>query len=394
LNGSLLNIEVQEFINTHLNSDITALLLKGTSFPSVETKDIIEQIEAKKKCEKKLPTWFNTQHIYYPNKLNIEQTSSELTAQYKSNLIDGDSIIDITGGFGVDCYYFSKHFKEITYCEINKNLSGIVRHNYKTLNVSSILTINSDGIQFLKENHSTYDWIYVDPSRRHESKGKVFFLRDCLPDILEALDLLFMRSKNVMVKTSPLLDIRIGIEELQFVKEIHAVAVENEVKELLWILEFNYKNEIKITTINLKKNKNEIFSFKFEEESEAEANYSEPLTYLYEPNAAILKSGGFKSVSAQFKVLKLHGNTHLYTLDRLIDFPGRQFKIDKVLPYSKHVLKSESLHKANITVRNFPETVAQLRKKFKITEGGETYLFFTTNFKNEKIVLICSKIGH
>jgi hypothetical protein len=313
-------------------------------------------------------------------------------AQYKSNLIDGDSIIDITGGFGVDCYYFSKHFKEITYCEINKNLSGIVRHNYKTLNVSSILTINSDGIQFLKENHSTYDWIYVDPSRRHESKGKVFFLRDCLPDILEALDLLFMRSKNVMVKTSPLLDIRIGIEELQFVKEIHAVAVENEVKELLWILELNYKNEIKITTINLKKNKNEIFSFKFEEESEAEANYSEPLTYLYEPNAAILKSGGFKSVSAQFKVLKLHGNTHLYTLDRLIDFPGRQFKIDKVLPYSKHVLKSESLHKANIAIRNFPETVAQLRKKFKITEGGKIYLFFATNFRNEKIVLICSKI--
>jgi hypothetical protein len=392
LNGSLLNIEVQEFIDKHLKSDITSILLKGTSFPNVETKDIIEQIEAKKKCEKKLPTWFNTQHIYYPNKLNIEQASSELTAQYKSRLIHGDSIIDLTGGFGVDCLYFSKHFKAVTHCESDKNLSGIVRHNYKTLNISSILTINSDGIQFLKENHSTYDWIYVDPSRRHESKGKVFFLKDCLPNIPESLDLLFKRSKHIMVKSSPLLDISVGTRELKFVKELHVVATENEVKELLWILEFNYENEIKITTINLKKNKNESFSFKLNEETETEANYSEPLTYLYEPNATILKSGGFKSVSAQFKVFKLHSNTHLYTLDQLMDFPGRRFKIDKVLPYSKHILKSESIHKANITVRNFPETVAQLRKKFKITEGGETYLFFTTNFKNEKIILICSKI--
>lgn len=391
MNNALLNIEFQEFINKHLNSDITSILLKGISFSNIDTKDVIEQIEAKKKCKNKLPIWFNTQQIYYPNKLNIEQTSSEQTAQYKSNLIHGDSLIDLTGGFGVDCYYFSKHFRVVTHCEMDKYLSEIVSHNYKTLNVPSIKIVNCDGIQFLKENQQTYDWIYLDPSRRHESKGRVFFLKDCLPNIPESIDFLFMQSKNIMIKTSPLLDISIGINELKFVKEIHVVAVENEVKEMLWILEYNYESDIKITTVNLKKNNTKTFAFKLNEETEEEVKYSEPLTYLYEPNAAILKSGGFKSVSSQLKVFKLHINSHLYTHDNLIDFPGRRFKIDRIFTYSKHI-KSELPAKANITIRNFTETVADLRKKFKISEGGNSYLFFTTNLKNEKIILICSKV--
>ena len=215
MNIPLLNIEIQEFINDHLNSNITTILLKGTSFLNIETKNIVEQIEAKKKCETKLPTWFNTQNIYFPNKLNIEQASSELTANYKSNLIGGNSIIDLTGGFGVDCYYFSKQFKDLTHCEIDEHLSEIVKHNFKELNTNSIQTINRDGIQFLKDFQKTYDWIYVDPSRRHESKGKVFFLKDCLPNISEHLDLLFERSEHIMIKTSPILDISIGINELK-----------------------------------------------------------------------------------------------------------------------------------------------------------------------------------
>ncbi len=394
MNNALLNIEVQEFINANLNSDITSIILKGTVFHNVETREIIEQIEAKKKCKSKLLSWFNTPHIYYPNKLNIEQTSSELTAQYKSGLINGNSLIDLTGGFGVDCFYFSKYFKEVTHCEIDMSLSEIVSHNYKTLGISSIKTISGDGLQFLKDSHKTYDWIYVDPSRRNESKGKVFFLKDCLPNIPDSLPLLFERSKRIMVKTSPLLDISVGINGLKNVKEIHIVAVENEAKELLFILEKNYEGDIEVLTTNLKKNKDESFAFKWSEETDAEANFSEPLAYLYEPNSAILKSGGFKSISAQFTVFKLNVNSHLYTHDHLIDFPGRSFKIDKVLPYSKKVLRSGLPPKANVTVRNFPETVSQLRNKFKITEGGNLYLFFTTNMENEKIVLICSKVDH
>ena len=392
MNNALLNIDIQEFINNNLNSEITSILLKGTSFVNVQTKEIIEQIEAKKKCENKLPTWFNTNNIYYPNKINIEQTSSELTALYKSTLITGNSIIDLTGGFGVDCFYFSKHFKEVIHCEINESLSEIVNYNFNQLGIGSIKTINNDGIKYLKGNQTTYDWIYIDPSRRHEVKGKVFFLKDCLPNVPNYIDLLFEHSNNIMIKTSPLLDISIGISELKYVKDIHVVAVNNEVKELLWILESGYENNIKVTTVNLKKTNHETFTFILNEETEVEAILSEPLTYLYEPNAAVLKSGAFKSVSSQLKVFKLHPNTHLYTLNELMDFPGRRFKIDKIMPYSKQALKSFSIKKANITTRNFPETVSQLRKKFKIDDGGNIYLFFTTNLKNEKIVIMCSKV--
>ena len=201
MNENILHIDIQEFINSNLNSDITSLLLKGTLFQNVDNKEIIEQIEAKKKCENKLPTWFNSKTIYYPNKLNIEQTSSQVTAQYKSKLISGHSIIDLTGGFGVDSYYFSKRFKDVVHCEMDEHLSEITAHNFKVLNSDSITAINYDGIQFLEEHQKHYDWIYVDPSRRHENKGKVFFLKDCVPNIPDSLDVLFNRSNHVMIKT-------------------------------------------------------------------------------------------------------------------------------------------------------------------------------------------------
>jgi len=392
LNKSILNIEVQEFINSNLNSDTTSIILKGTSFDQVDTKEIIEQIEAKKKCEIKLPAWFNTEAIYYPNKLNIEQTSSELTANYKSELISGGSLIDLTGGFGVDSFYFSKRFVEVTHCEIDPILSEIVKHNYETFQVTSIDVVCGDCLHYLQDSKKQFDWIYVDPSRRHDSKGKVFFLKDCLPNIPKHIDLLLSHSKNIMIKTSPLLDISAGMSELKFVKEIHIIAVENEVKELLWILEDKFVGDVAINTSNISRHGTETFSIRQIEEAKAEVKFSEPLNFLYEPNASILKSGGFKSVSAKLNVFKLNVNSHLYTHDELIDFPGRRFKIDQSLPYSKAVLKKELPNKANITVRNFPETVSQLRKKFKINDGGDHYLFFTTDVKNEKIVLICSKV--
>ncbi|MFD1162379.1 MULTISPECIES: THUMP-like domain-containing protein [Hwangdonia] len=391
MNPSILNTEIQEFINEHLHADVSKLLLKGTPFDGVETKDIIEQIEAKKRCEKKLPTWFNTKNIYYPNKLNIEQTSSEITANYKSNLIDGDSIIDLTGGFGVDGYYFSKHFKTTVHCEINHKLSEIVKHNYTQLHVQHISTQNMDGMAYLETSNKTFDWIYIDPSRRHDSKGKVFFLNDCLPNIPEHIDLLFKHSKNIMIKTSPLLDFSVGINELKHVKTIHVVAINNEVKELLWILERGYSEEISIETVNIKKDKNAHFNFLLEEEKSTPSNYDKPLTYLYEPNAAILKAGGFHSISKQLNVFKLHQHSHLYTSEQLVDFPGRCFKIEKLLPFNKKTLKKEAITKANITTRNFPETVQQIRKKFNIKDGGNLYLFFTTDVDGNKTVIICTK---
>ena len=392
MNKLILNTGIQEFINKNLDSNINQLLLKGNPFETVETKAIIEQIESKKRSEKKLPTWFNAQDIYYPNKLNIEQTSSETTAAYKSNLIEGKSLIDLTGGFGVDCLYFAKRFSAVTHCEVDQNLSAIVAHNYEQLDQKNIKTYAVDGIDYLTTNQQKFDWIYVDPSRRHDSKGKVFFLEDCLPNVPKHLQSLFAHSKNIMVKTSPLLDISVGINELSHVKGIHVVAVNNEVKELLWILEHGFNGHASIEAVNLKKQGKEHFGFLLENEKSAEAKYSTPLNYLYEPNSAILKAGGFHSVSQKLNVYKLHQHSHLYTNDNLIDFPGRTFKIETILPYNKKVLKKIDVTKANITTRNFPESVAQIRKKLNIKDGGDDYLFFTTDLEGNKIVLITRKV--
>jgi len=392
LNNSILNIEIQEFINRNLKSDVSTLILKGTSFPKVDTKEIIEQIEAKKRCKKKLPTWFSSANIYYPNKVNIEQTSSEIAAKYKSNLIAGDAILDLTGGFGVDCFYFSKQFKTVEHCEINESLSNIVAHNYKQLKIKNINTIPIDGISYLSESKRVYDWIYIDPSRRHDNKGKVFFLKDCLPNLPEHLDLLFKHSKHILVKTSPLLDVSIGIDELKYVKTIHVVAINNEVKELLWVLEDKYQEDITIETVNIRKENEEHFSTSINKEAESESKYHAPLSYLYEPNAAILKAGGFHSISKQLDTYKLHKHSHLYTKDTLIDFPGRRFKVENIVPYNKKELRKTRISKANITTRNFPETVMQIRKKHKINDGGNIYLFFTTTTEQKRIVIVARKV--
>ena len=393
MNSSLLNTEIQEFINDNLSSNINALILKGTHFQNTETREIIEQIEAKKRCDKKLPTWFQTKNIYYPNKLNIEQTSSEITAKYKSELIKGDSIIDLTGGYGVDCFYFSKQFTTVDHCEINNVLSEIATYNFNQIGVENIKTIQTDGIEYLKKASKNYDWIYIDPSRRHDSKGKVFFLNDCLPNIPNHLDLLFEHSKNIMIKTSPLLDISVGIGELKHIKTIHVVAVNNEVKELLWILENKFQGKIHIETINLKKDKNESFKFSLESEKKSKSKYNLPLSYLYEPNASILKGGAFHSISNKLNIFKLHKHSHLYTSEAHIEFPGRVFIIEKIMPFNKKELKKLSISKANITTRNFPETVQNIRKKFNFKDGGSIYLFFTTDLNNKKVVIITSKIS-
>jgi len=391
LNNAILNIEIQEFINNNLNSDITSMLLKWVSFKGVDTRELIEQIEAKRKCRKKLPYWFNSKNIYYPNKLNIEQTSSEITAQYKSQLISGNSIIDITGGFGVDCYYFSKRFERVTHCEIDKNLSNLVGHNFRKLKVKNIYPIRANGVEYLKASKVKYDWIYTDPSRRHDSKGKVFFLQDCKPNIPRHLEMLFEHAHNIMIKTSPLLDISVGINELKYVKTIHVVAVNNDLKELLWVLENGYRGSVSIKTINIKKEKLEQFNFLAENETHAEIKYSMPLSYLYEPNAAILKAGGFNSVAQQLQLFKLHKHSHLYTSNKSINFPGRLFKIEKIIPFNKKLFKKEGITKANITIRNFPENVQQLRKKLNIKEGGDVFLFFTTALNDVKLVVVTSK---
>lgn len=392
MNKLVLNTGVQEFISKNISSDIMSVLLGKPAYEGILQKELVEQIEAKKKCKDKLPTWFQTINIYYPNKLNIEQTSSELTAAYKARLINGKSLVDTTGGFGVDSYFFSKKIASVFHCEINQELSEIARHNFKVLGRENIECLPEDGINFIANSSSYFDWIYIDPSRRNDAKGKVFLLEDCLPNLPEHLPLLFQKTTNILVKTSPLLDIKLGIEALDFVKEVHVVAVQNEVKELLFVLEKEFTGSIKIRTINIALQREDTFDFNLEQEQVSLIEFKEPSSYLYEPNAAILKSGGFKSVGKDHGLAKLHPHSHLYTSDRLVDFPGRRFKINEMIPYSKKSMKSLGGSKANITTRNFPVSVAELRKKHRIKDGGNQYLFFTKSLNDTLIVLDCEKI--
>jgi THUMP domain-like len=390
LNFDLLNIDVQKYINDQLNKDIAKVALQKNPFPSIAWLAILDQIESKSKAAEKLPTWFATKNILYPQKISIEQTSSETTARYKSNLISGATLIDLTGGFGVDDFYFSKKFKSVVHCEINPELSAITAHNFKQLNVLNIECKTGDSESILTQTNQVWDWIYIDPSRRNESKGKVFMLKDCLPNVPENIDLYFSKSKAILIKTAPLLDISAGLSELKNVKTIHIIALNNEVKELLWELHKDYIGDVAIKTVNIKKDKEEKFDIP---ENDSAPNYGLPEIFLYEANSAIMKSGAFDAISTSFNLNKLHANSHLYTNSVLIDFPGRRFKIDKQLNYSKIELKNTLTNqKANITTRNFPETVENIRKKWKIKEGGNTYCFFTTDVNNNKIVLICTKI--
>lgn len=390
MNLAIFSAEVQQFIDDNLNKDVAKLILKGSTFPKVSVQELANQIQAKKKSQQKLPTWFSADKIYYPPKISIEQTSSEITANYKANLISADKIIDITGGFGVDAYYFSKTFDEVIHCEINSELSEIVAYNFKQLKVDNTTFFAENGLDFLKNTSQHFDCIYVDPSRRNDAKEKVFLLKDCEPNVPEHLDFLFTKSNKILIKNSPILDITSTINELKFVKEIHIVAINNEVKELLFLLENNYEDSIEIKTINFSKKGNETFNFSFQNQDEA--TYNKPLSYLYEPNAAILKSGGFQEISSLLKVDKLQQHSHLYTSEKLIDFPGRTFKVEQVLNYDKKKLKRLLPDKkANITTRNFPKSVAQIRKESNIKDGGNVYLFFTTDFDNNKIVIVCTK---
>lgn len=386
----LLSQHIQQYIIENTGKPVTQLALQKNPFPDVEWTEVINQVAAREKAKDKLPTWFGAKNIIYPSRISVEQTSSEAAAKYKASLVSGESLIDLTGGFGIDDYYFSKTVNNVTHCELNVELSAIAKHNFKLLGADNIECVPGDSFDTLHVLDSKYDWIYIDPARRNDAKGKVFILKDCLPNVPQYLDTYFKYAHRILVKTAPILDISAGLAELHSVKEIHIVAVNNEVKELLWELQKGFTGTPELIAVNLTKDSEATFRASYEPADEA--SYSFPEKYLYEPNAAIMKSGAFDAVAHHYGIAKLHRHTQLYTSDELIPFEGRRFAVDNVIPYQKAEMKPLEGKKMNVTTRNFPLSVEDIRKKWKIKDGGDTYAFFTTNIKNEKVVLICSKV--
>lgn len=390
MNQHILHSDVQHFINENLHSDTHRLLLKPSLFDKVSSKDLVTQIESKKRCQKKLPLWYHTPGIYYPPTLSIEQTSSELTAAYKAKLISG-KVLDATGGLGVDSFYFSKNTDIVYHIENQNLISKIAQHNFKVLGQNNITCICEEAHKFIENSPEIYDWIYIDPARRDAQKNKVFLLSDCSPNVVQILPLLQKKSQNVLIKTSPILDISKTLSEIPSVKEIHIVAVKNEVKELLWVIDHQHHQKIKIQSINITNNKTDIFISVYGENSK-NITFSKVQKYLYEPNAAILKSGAFDQVACKFGLNKLHQHSHLYTCDKLVEFPGRVFSVSEVIPFSKKQLQNLNIQCANVSARNFPMSVQEIRKIGKIKDSDTPYLYFTTQLPNQKIIIISEKI--
>ena len=393
--NTLLQPHVQRFMREHALDDPHQLALQAHRYPDLPIAAIAEQLQVRRKAQYKLPEWFATESIIFPPVLSMEQCSSEATARYKSSLLRGQCLVDLTGGAGVDTYYLSRSFAQTDYVEQDERLAQLARHNFAVLGASSISTHATSAETFLSSLLQPVDAIYLDPARRDMQARRVFQLADSTPNVLELQNELLAKATTVLLKTAPLLDLQATLQALKNVSQVHVVAVRNEVKEVLYRMDRGHTGEPKITAINLQTASEAPFSFFRAQEARAEVTYAEPKTYLYEPHAALMKAGAFKLIAQRFGLSKLHPNTHLYTSDELMsDFPGRTFRCQAVVPYQKKATrKCLSDGKASIATRNFPEPVATVRKKLGLADGGDAYLF-AVRLANEQLrIIIADKIA-
>jgi len=378
-NKTILNKEIQNYINANLSTDLHSLLLKKSPFPDISMQEIVQQIKGKQVAQKKFP-FLLKEGIIFPPQLNVEQSSSEKTALYKSDILKGKKIIDLTSGFGIDAYYLSKNFNEITLVEQNTELLEIVEHNWNVLEKKATF-INQKLEDFLNQNKDTFDVIYLDPARRDNNKNKVFLLEDLSPNILEIQEKLLSISNEVVIKLSPLIDLKYLISVVPNIFRIEIMAVKNDVKEVIIFLSNQKSEKIICKCVNLESREPD-FEYQFNEEENAVSEFSEPEKFIYIPNNTILKAGVFNLISEKFGLKKLHPNTHFYTSNEKIDnFPGRIFEMEVI--DAKQIKKKEQF---NIISKNYPLKPEEIKKKYGLKDGGEHYLIFTQS-KKGKIIL-------
>ncbi len=386
-----MNDITQQFIRENLNADVPTLALKKAPV-GTDVSLALRQIAARQLLQKKVPQWAENEDLLFPVHLSIEQCSSEAAAKYKAGLLDGHTFADLTGGLGIDTFYISQHFQQTDYVEMQTELCDLARHNFAILK-ADVKVLNETAEDYLKRCEPK-DCIFIDPARRDEHGRKTISISDCTPDVAALQDLLRQKAKRVLIKLSPMLDISKALEELCHVKEVHVVAVANECKELDFIMERDYQGEVHFVCVNLMTNQQELCFTMAEERNSTTRLTDGVMKYLYEPNPALMKAGCFKLLTACFDVYKLHRNSNLYTSDRLIlDFPGRVFEVQDWAPYNKKVKSTllADVKKASVAVRNFPLSVAELRKNLKIADGDENYVFATTLKGEEKIIILTKK---
>lgn len=390
--------EEKEFVQEHLHEEVTALALRLGRFPQLNASVVLRQIAGCQAIARKVPSWASNPDLIFSDSLPLEQCSSEATARYKAGILPAGvrSIADLTGGLGVDFAFLAEGKSKSLYVERRADLAQIASHNFKAMGLTQAQVLQGDGPTSLNEH---FDLLFLDPARRDAKGGKVVALSDCEPDVASIKAHLFTKSALLLVKLSPMLDISLALKQLPETTEVHVVSVDGECKELLFLLSAeNTPQEPSLICVNLRSNApTQSFSFTKSKEQSATCHLaSEPLKFLYEPNASLLKAGAFSILTHVFDLFKLHPNSHLYTSETLFDaFPGRAFAIEAVFPLHQSTLKTHlaGITKANISTRNYPETVAELRKKTKLKDGGDTYLFATTLVDERKVVVKCRKVN-
>lgn len=390
----LLTPEARKFLADHALADPVKLALQAARYPELPTRELVQQLAARQRVGKKLPSWVGNPDVVFPPTLSLEQASSERTARFKARLVSGQTLADLTGGLGVDAWAFAETVSTVFYVERDADLARLAAHNLPMLGRKNVRTFSENAPDFLR-NHGPFDWIYLDPARRDEARNRVVRLEDCTPDVLTLRPLLLKKAPNVLLKAAPLLDLDGAIRQLKTVETVHVVAVENEVKELLFALSRRGAEEPEIRAVNLLKNGGENgFAFRRSEEAAAPVEFSQPGNFLYEPNAALLKAGAFRLLAARFGLRKLHPNSHLYTSDtRRPDFPGRIFSVKTTVKPDRKALHAVLPDgRANLAVRNFPASVAELRKKVSLADGGEDYVFATTLADGRHALVVANKV--
>ena len=417
----MLTEKEKKFIQGHRNDDVRELMLQGSKDPEIDLRRIAVQISGWQAASKKLPTWARTDGIVYPEHLSMEQCSSEATGRYKGRVLmrrllaqnynkEKDcplagppfKFADLTGGFGVDAAMISERLKETqtTFVERNPDLCELARHNLPLLGVRH-LEVECGESEAVLERLPFQDAIFLDPARRDTHGRKTVAIEDCTPDLTRLNRQLLDKARVVMAKLSPMLDLSLAVRSLKGVEEVHVVGVNGECKELLLVMSAAAMEEgrrVSVSCVNLKGEDQEEFHYFLDEEDSQPSEHAytkEVGAYLYEPNACIMKAGCFKTLGAYYGLQMLGTNSHLYTSqDMTTDgFPGRIFEVQTVLPFNKNNAKRlhNTIDQANITARNFPLSVAELRKRLKIKEGGNNYIFATTLSDSSLVLILCTK---
>ena len=398
----------EEFIKQHRHDDVRTLALRRAE-EGVDIKWCLQQIEGWQKACEKLPRWSQVDGLWYPPVLSMEQCSSELTAKYKATIVsrllpecsERRCFADLTGGYGIDFSYMASLFSTSVYVERNAELCRIAEHNFSLLKLVGSSVVYADSTEFLYQRIAPCDLIFLDPARRDDVGRKTVAVADCTPDVVQLQDRLMEVGRYIMVKLSPMLDISAALSVLRHVSEVHVVSVKGECKELLFVLDKLYEGQPVYYAVNLGTS-DQIFTCTHEEKNRAllrvasEHVASACATYIYEPHASILKAGLQDVLCERYAVEKLHPMSNLFVSPSPVqDFPGRGFEIVASSGFGKKELRAmlAGITKANITVRNFPTSVAELRKKLRLAEGGDVYLFATTMADGSHRLIRCIKHG-